>query len=114
MAIYTISGQEIHTTEEGARNRQKAILIHGWSSSAYAMSPLSALLSQRFSCISVDLPGYGKSPSLQEKTTIPAYAELMVDLIDHNRPAVQHDQPAHLPHQHDRALWPGAAAGLQR
>ncbi len=82
MAIYTISGQEIHTAEEGTRHRQKAILIHGWSSSSYAMSPLAALLSQRFSCISVDLPGYGKSPPLETKTTIPAYAELLVDLIE--------------------------------
>ncbi len=82
MAIYTINGQEIHTTEEGARHRQKAILIHGWSSSSYAMSPLAAVLSQRFSCIAVDLPGYGKSPPLEGKTTIPAYAELLVDLIE--------------------------------
>jgi pimeloyl-ACP methyl ester carboxylesterase/CRP-like cAMP-binding protein len=82
MAIYTVSGQEVHTAEEGTRHRQKAILIHGWSSSSYAMSPLAALLSQRFSCISVDLPGYGKSPPLETKTTIPAYAELLVDLIE--------------------------------
>ena len=82
MPIYTINGQEIHTIEEGSPNRQKAILIHGWSSSSYAMSPLTGLLSQRFSCIAVDLPGYGKSPPLEEETTIPAYAELLVDLIE--------------------------------
>jgi pimeloyl-ACP methyl ester carboxylesterase/CRP-like cAMP-binding protein len=46
------------------------------------MSPLTGLLSQRFSCIAVDLPGYGKSPPLEEETTIPAYAELLVDLIE--------------------------------
>ena len=82
MPVYTIGGQEIHTTEEGSPNRQKAILIHGWSSSSYAMSPLTGLLSQRFSCIAVDLPGYGKSPPLEDNTTIPAYAELLVDLIE--------------------------------
>jgi pimeloyl-ACP methyl ester carboxylesterase/CRP-like cAMP-binding protein len=68
--------------EEGSPNRQKAILIHGWSSSSYAMSPLTALLSQRFSCVAVDLPGYGSSPRLSGPTTIPAYADLMVDLIE--------------------------------
>ncbi len=82
MPIYTINGQDIHTIEEGSPNRQKAILIHGWSSSSYAMSPLTGLLSQRFSCIAVDLPGYGKSPPLEEETTISAYAELLVDLIE--------------------------------
>lgn len=82
MATYIVNGQEIHTTEEGSPNRQKAILIHGWSSSSYAMSPLTGLLSQRFSCVAVDLPGYGKSPRLSGPTTIGAYADLLVDLIE--------------------------------
>lgn len=81
MPVYTVSGQEIHVSEEGSPNRQKAILIHGWSSSSYAMSSLMGLLSQRFSCVAVDLPGYGKSPPLPD-TSIPAYAELLVDLIE--------------------------------
>ncbi len=82
MAIYNINGQEIHTIEEGAPNRQKAILLHGWSSSWYAMSPLMSLLSQRFSCISIDLPGYGLSPPFKERATIPAYANLLADFIE--------------------------------
>jgi pimeloyl-ACP methyl ester carboxylesterase/CRP-like cAMP-binding protein len=83
MATYTINDQEIHAIEEGSPNRQKAILIHGWSSSSYAMSPLTGLLSQRFSCVAVDLPGYGKSPPLPNGgTTIPAYADVLVDLIE--------------------------------
>ena len=82
MPVYHIAGQEIHSTEEGSPDRQKAILIHGWSSSSYAMSPLTGLLSQRFHCIASDLPGYGRSPRLSEETTIPTYAELLVDLIE--------------------------------
>jgi len=82
MPVYTINGQEIRTVEEGSPNRQKAILVHGWSSSSYAMSPLSALLSQRFHCISVDLPGFGQSPRFQERTTIDKYADLLADFID--------------------------------
>ena len=68
--------------EEGSPNRQKVFLIHGWSSSSFAMSPLSGLLSQRFHCISVDLPGYGNSPRFEGKTTIDRYAELIIGLID--------------------------------
>jgi pimeloyl-ACP methyl ester carboxylesterase len=82
MPIYNINGQELHVLEEGAPNRQKAILIHGWSSSSYAMSPLSALLSQRFHCVSVDLPGYGASPPFKNGTTIQKYAELIADLVE--------------------------------
>jgi pimeloyl-ACP methyl ester carboxylesterase/CRP-like cAMP-binding protein len=82
LAVYTINGQEIHTVEEGSPNRQKAILIHGWSSSSFAMSPLAGLLSQRFHCISIDLPGYGNSPPLEERATIPMYAELICDFIE--------------------------------
>jgi pimeloyl-ACP methyl ester carboxylesterase/CRP-like cAMP-binding protein len=57
------------------------VLIHGWSSSSYALSPLLELLSLRFRCLSVDLPGYGKSPPLPNRTTIPAYADLLAELI---------------------------------
>jgi pimeloyl-ACP methyl ester carboxylesterase/CRP-like cAMP-binding protein len=82
MNVYHLNGQELHTIEEGSPNRQKAILIHGWSSSSYAMSPLSGLLSQRFHCISVDLPGYGSSPPFEGKASISRYAELITDLIE--------------------------------
>jgi pimeloyl-ACP methyl ester carboxylesterase/CRP-like cAMP-binding protein len=46
------------------------------------MTPLTSLLSQRFSCVAVDLPGYGQSPPLPGRTTIPAYAELLVGLVE--------------------------------
>lgn len=81
MTVYSINGQELHTVEEGSPTRQKAILIHGWSSSSYAMTPLAGLLSQRFHCISVDLPGYGSSPPFEGRTTIQRYAELIEDFI---------------------------------
>jgi pimeloyl-ACP methyl ester carboxylesterase/CRP-like cAMP-binding protein len=82
VALYTINGRKIHFVEEGQPNRQVALLIHGWSSSWYAMSPLLGLVSQRFRAISVDLPGYGKSPPLPERATIPAYADLMADFVE--------------------------------
>ena len=81
MTVFNVNGQQIHAILEGAPNRQVALLIHGWSSSWYALSPLMPLLAQRFSVISVDLPGYGKSPRLPERTTIAAYADLLAALI---------------------------------
>ena len=82
MAIHGINGHQIHTVEEGHPNRQVALLIHGWSSSWYAMSPLLRLLGQRFRAIAVDLPGYGESPPLPYRVTIPGYAEILADFIE--------------------------------
>ncbi len=82
MAVFTIDGQPIHAVQQGRPNRQVAILIHGWSSSWYAMSPLLPLLSQRFNCIAIDLPGYGESPPMKQRATISAYADLIAQLIE--------------------------------
>jgi pimeloyl-ACP methyl ester carboxylesterase/CRP-like cAMP-binding protein len=79
---FEIKGQTIHAVETGKPNRQVAIMIHGWSSSWYAMSPLLGLLSQRFRCIAVDLPGYGQSPPFRKRTSILDYAEILTDLIE--------------------------------
>lgn len=81
MANYSINGQRLYAREEGPPNAQIALLIHGWSSSWYALSTLLPLLSKRFSCIAVDLPGYGNSPALRERTTIRAYVDLLAQLI---------------------------------
>jgi pimeloyl-ACP methyl ester carboxylesterase/CRP-like cAMP-binding protein len=80
--VYTVGGQPIHTVEAGKPGRQVAILIHGWSSSWYAVSPLLGLLAQRFHCIAVDLPGYGNSPPMAEEATIPGYADIIAGLIE--------------------------------
>ncbi|MGQ9613143.1 MAG: alpha/beta fold hydrolase [Chloroflexus sp.] len=81
MKIFSIDGAKIHAIDTGPRNAQLAILIHGWSSSSFAMSPLIPLLSRRFRCIAVDLPGYGESPPLRERATIGRYAQIIGRLI---------------------------------
>jgi pimeloyl-ACP methyl ester carboxylesterase/CRP-like cAMP-binding protein len=76
-----VNGQSVHLVEQGRPHRQIALLIHGWSSSWYAMSPLMGILAQRFRVIAVDLPGYGESPPFPLRATIPAYVDLLADLI---------------------------------
>ncbi len=90
MKVFEVGGQRLAADEEGNPNRQLALLIHGWSSSHYALSSLVPLLSQRFHCLAVDLPGYGQSPPLKERVTIAAYADLLAELIERegNGPAV--------------------------
>lgn len=80
--VFKVGEQLIHYVEAGKRGRQVALLIHGWSSSWFATSPLLAPLAQRFHCIAVDLPGYGQSPPFAERTTIPKYVDLLADLIE--------------------------------
>lgn len=82
MAIFNLDGIQIHAVQQGQPNRQVALLIHGWSSSWYAMSPLLPMLSKRFNCIAVDLPGYGESPRLPQSTTINDYADALAKLIE--------------------------------
>ena len=90
MAVATINGQEIHFQEAGKEKKQLVLLIHGWSSSWYAMSPLIPLFDRRFHCIAVDLPGYGQSPPLPNRVTMEAYADLLAGLIRQYSP----DKPA--------------------
>ena len=80
-AIRTINGQPINVHEEGLHNVKVALMIHGWSSSWYAVAPLLPLLSQRYRCLAVDLPGYGASPRMNSRVTIDKYAEMMISLI---------------------------------
>ena len=81
MPIYQINGQPLHVVKTGANHQQTAILLHGWSSSWYAMYPVLELARERFRCLAVDLPGFGESPPLPERTTIKAYADLVAGLI---------------------------------
>jgi pimeloyl-ACP methyl ester carboxylesterase/CRP-like cAMP-binding protein len=81
MTYHVVNGQRVYTRQEGAKSGQVALLIHGWSSSWYAMSPLLPLLSRRFCCIAVDLPGYGNSPPGPKPATIAGYADLLAALI---------------------------------
>ncbi|NNJ09258.1 alpha/beta fold hydrolase [Chloroflexales bacterium ZM16-3] len=56
-------------------------MIHGWSSSWYALSPLIPLVARRYRCVAVDLPGYGSSEHLHGPTTIDRYVDLLAMLI---------------------------------
>lgn len=79
--VYKIDDQAIHVKEEGPADRQVALFIHGWSSSWYALSPIFQEFNRRYRVMAVDLPGYGESPRLKERATIPAYADLLAKLI---------------------------------
>jgi pimeloyl-ACP methyl ester carboxylesterase/CRP-like cAMP-binding protein len=78
----TINEQVIHIQEDGSPNGPIAILIHGWSSSSFTWAPLIPTLSRRYRCITVDLPGFGRSPAPTAPPTIAGYADLIAQLIE--------------------------------
>jgi len=90
MSFHTINGQRLYVREEGQPDRQVAILIHGWSSSWYAVSPLIPLLTKRFRVLAIDLPGYGNSPPLPGRVSMAAYADFLAEFIQEvtDRPVV--------------------------
>ncbi len=81
MDFYNVNGQQIHVHEAGNPKGQLVLLIHGWSSSWYAMSPLIPHFGRRFRCMAVDLPGFGQSPKNPEPASINGYADLLAGLI---------------------------------
>jgi pimeloyl-ACP methyl ester carboxylesterase len=84
--FYQVNRQQIHAYEEGKADKQLALLIHGWSSSWFAMSPLFPQFQRRYHCVAVDLPGYGQSPAGPERPTISGYADILASLIQQLSP----------------------------
>jgi pimeloyl-ACP methyl ester carboxylesterase len=81
MSLYKVGDQELFVREGGRQGRQVVLLIHGWSSSWYALSPLLPMLGKRRHCLAVDLLGYGQSPPSLEAASIAGYADLLAGLI---------------------------------
>lgn len=82
MPVFKIDGQPMNVHVEGPEHGPAIIMIHGWASSWYAMSPLISLLSQQYRCYAVDLPGYGASAQLGERVTIARYTRMVAGLIE--------------------------------
>jgi pimeloyl-ACP methyl ester carboxylesterase/CRP-like cAMP-binding protein len=81
---FTVAGETLTFVEQGDPSLQTALLIHGWSSSWYAMVPLMDLLSRRFHVVVVNLPGYGSSAPLRRRdTSIMGYADLLSLFLSH-------------------------------
>jgi pimeloyl-ACP methyl ester carboxylesterase/CRP-like cAMP-binding protein len=82
MAAFTIGDQLIYVQESGPADGPLAVLIHGWSSSSFTWKPVLPVLSRRYRCLAIDLPGFGQSPAPQAAPTIPGYAEIVASVIE--------------------------------
>jgi pimeloyl-ACP methyl ester carboxylesterase len=59
------------------------VLVHGHPFNRSMWSPQRERLSREFRVIALDLPGYGDSPPRSEVMTMRAFAEVVLELLDH-------------------------------
>lgn len=58
-----------------------AIFLHGWGDSSQTFVPLISELKKNYTCISVDLPGFGLSQLPKTAWGIPQYAAFLKDFL---------------------------------
>ncbi|ADU30252.1 alpha/beta fold hydrolase [Evansella cellulosilytica] len=65
-------------------NKPPLLLLHGFVSSTYTFNKLIPLLSEHFSIIAIDLPGFGKSEKSKSFVySFESYASLVVECMKH-------------------------------
>lgn len=72
----------IHHERFGSPGSDLILAIHGWGGGTSTFDPLKPMISRDVEVVSVDLPGYGKSPKPGEWTVRAAVIEPLVELID--------------------------------
>ncbi|SDX01423.1 Pimeloyl-ACP methyl ester carboxylesterase [Flavobacterium degerlachei] len=76
-----IDNLEIAYIKEG-KGKQTIVFIHGLSSNADAWSRNIENLKEKYTCVALDLPGFGKSSKVAPAYTPIYYADIVVKLID--------------------------------
>jgi pimeloyl-ACP methyl ester carboxylesterase len=76
----TIDNLEIAYIKEG-KGKQTIVFIHGLSSNADAWSRNIESLKEKYTCVALDLPGFGKSSKVAPAYTPTYYADIVVKLI---------------------------------
>lgn len=73
------SGLRIHFKEFG--HGPTLLLIHGWNNDLSGFTPLIKHLENNFRVIAIDLPGYGKSQSLDEDYSVEKLSDVVSEFI---------------------------------
>lgn len=61
-----ISGRKIFYTDKGSG--EVIVFIHGWLESHLVFNEISSMLSSKYRCVCIDLPGFGSSESINNVT----------------------------------------------
>lgn len=60
---------------------KKILFLHGWGSSLDVFKEITPFLEKNYRCLSIDLPGFGKSLEGKEGLTISEYASLLNEFL---------------------------------
>lgn len=58
------------------------VFLHGWRSEAAVWAPTMKELEKSYQCVSLDLPGFGKSPAPNTKWTLDDYCTTIAEFIN--------------------------------
>lgn len=78
---FEISGNTLHYWQHGASNRPTIILVHGFTGDHRGFYKIVPYLTNYFTVITLDLPGFGLSKIGKQKMSITFHAETVAELI---------------------------------
>lgn len=65
------------------KGRETLILLHGFMESTEVWNEMQPLLSEDFQIVKIDLPGFGKSRTMEEVQTMEFFAEELKKIVDY-------------------------------
>lgn len=74
-----VDDQVVHYEKTG--NGPAVVLVHGWGDSLSTFYDLQSSLSKKFTVVSIDLPGFGQSHTLNKPWDLKTYAEFLADFV---------------------------------
>ncbi|MEL6553487.1 MAG: 2-succinyl-6-hydroxy-2,4-cyclohexadiene-1-carboxylate synthase [Cyanobacteria bacterium J06621_11] len=83
MPFLSTTHHDLYYVTQGDSTQPPLLLLHGFLGNHQDFIPLVATLSRHFYCITVDLPGHGKTRSHPNGYTFPATAQSLLALLNH-------------------------------
>lgn len=77
----SIDGLDINYSKKGTGDF--VFLLHGWGSNLELFTKLTNVISQKYTVVSLDFPGFGLSQEPKEAWSILEYAEFLIKFIEH-------------------------------
>lgn len=79
--IIRICGKKIEYTKVG-NGTEVILLVHGWGGSIKSLSKIQENLGKEYTCISIDLPGFGESDMPEKSWGVDEYGEIVVSFLE--------------------------------